>query len=175
MNKSGLFSAFFLLFWISTATHATIISFSASIDGGQANAGSGTGSPGTGSASMTLDDATSEFNWSIQWSRLTSDVTVAHFHGPASSSQNAGVQVRIDTSSNLSIGDAILNSTQESDLLAGLWYINIHTTDVPAGEIRGQVNVVPIPATVWFFSSGLLALIGYSKRKNKKGVRAVLL
>lgn len=80
--------------------------------------------------------------------------------------ETAGVQVGIDPLSNLAIGDALLNNTQESDLLAGLWYINIHTTEVLGDEIIGQVNVVPIPATVWFFSSGLLALIGYSKRKK---------
>ena len=166
MNKSVQFYAFFLLFLISMATHASIISLSASIDGRQADAGNGTGSLGTGSASMTLDDITKEFKWNVQWSGLTGDVTAAHFHGPALPNQNAGVQVGFDTVSNLSIGDTILNSTQESDLLTGLWYINIHSTDVPAGEIRGQVNVVPIPTTIWFFSSGLLALIGYSKHKK---------
>ena len=166
MNKSGLFYAIFLLFWISTTTHASIISLSASIDGAQANAGAGTGSPGTGSASMTLDDITKEFKWNVQWSGLTGNVTVAHFHGPALPNQNAGVQVPFDTASNPSIGIAILSSTQESDLLAGLWYINIHSTDEPAGEIRGQVHVVPIPATIWFFGSGLLIMFGYSKRKK---------
>jgi hypothetical protein len=166
MNKSGLFFAFLLLFWISTATHASLISLSVSIDGRQANAGSGTGSPGMGSASMTLDDITKEFKWDINWSGLAGEVTGAHFHGPASPRQNAGIQLGIDILSNSSTGIATLDRSQESDLLAGLWYINIHSTEVPAGEIRGQVNVVPIPATIWFFSSGLLALMGYSKRKK---------
>lgn len=166
MNKSGLFYAFFLLFWISSATHASIISLSATIDGAQAGAGNGTGSLGMGSANMTLDDITKEFKWDINWSGLTGVVTAAHFHGPALPNQDAGVQLGIDILSNPSTGNRVLERSQESDLLAGLWYINIHTTEEPGGEIRGQVNVVPIPATIWFFSSGLLALIGYSKRKK---------
>ncbi len=166
MNKSGLFYAFFLLFWISTATHASIISLSATIDGAQAGAGNGTGSLGMGSANMTLDDISKEFKWDINWSGLTGEVTSAHFHGAALPNEDAGVQLGLDILSGSSIGNAVLDSSQESDLLDGLWYINIHSTDVPAGEIRGQVNVIPIPATIWFFSSGLLALTGYSKRKK---------
>ncbi len=117
---------------------------------------------------MTLDDVTNEFNWDVQWSGLEGTVTVAHFHGPAAPGVNAGVQVRIDETSNPSIGNATLTDEQETDLLAGLWYINIHSdrdTITLGGEIRGQVNVVPIPGAVWLLGSGLLGLIGVSRRK----------
>lgn len=30
--------------------------------------------------------------------------------------------------------------TQAEQLIAGDWYINIHTADHPAGELRGQVS-----------------------------------
>ena len=33
-----------------------------------------------------------------------------------------------------------LTSEQESDLLNGLWYVNIHSEAFPPGEIRGQVD-----------------------------------
>jgi hypothetical protein len=46
------------------------------------------------------------------------------------------------------VGNAVLSDAQESDLLAGLWYLNLHTTTHAGGEIRGQVTVVPatVPA-----------------------------
>jgi hypothetical protein len=65
------------------------------------------------------------------------------------------------------IGMATLaNETQESELLSNLWYINIHTTSFGGGEIRGQVQVVPIPAAVWLFGSGLLGLVALARRRK---------
>ncbi len=157
-----------LSYGITTSAHASLVSFTADMDGLQANAGAGTGSPGTGNALMTLDEYTNEFSWNIQWSGLTGEVTVAHFHGPATADVNAGVEVPITISlnENFAIGNQNLSGSQANDLLSGLWYINIHTTAHAAGEIRGQVNVVPIPAATWLFSSGLLGLISLIKRKT---------
>jgi hypothetical protein len=36
-------------------------------------------------------------------------------------------------------GTAVLTDAQASDLLAGRWYVNVHTEANKAGEIRGQV------------------------------------
>jgi hypothetical protein len=38
------------------------------------------------------------------------------------------------------MGSAILTDAQEQQLLAGQWYVNIHTAAHPDGEIRGQVQ-----------------------------------
>lgn len=149
---------------ISLPTQATIIRLAASIDGAQANAGAGTGSLGTGLASMLYDDISNSFSWDISWSGLTGNVTVAHFHGPALPNMNAGVEVAISTASNPTSGNAILNAAQAADLLAGLWYVNIHTDSSPGGEIRGQVIRVSEPGTL---SLGLLLIAGilYSRKR----------
>lgn len=147
-----LFSALVL----AAPASAALINWTSTIDGAQANAGAGTGALGTGVASGTLDDATNLFSWNISWSGLTGPVTVAHFHGPALPIQNAGVQVNFGSISGLSspsIGSTNISGAQAADLLADLWYINIHTAVNPGGEIRGQV-LVPEP------SAGLLALLG---------------
>lgn len=123
---------------LSTANAANIVNLISTIDGAQANAGAGTGSPGTGTATMTLDLDTSTFSWNIAWQDLSGPPTVAHFHGPAAAGVNAGVQVSIATTSP-AIDSAILDAGQIADLLAGLWYINIHTSLNTGGEIRGQV------------------------------------
>ena len=166
-----LLSAFvFMIVTISLPSQASIITLTANIDGAQADAGMGTGSLGTGIGNMLYDDVSTVFSWDVSWSNLSGDVTVAHFHGPASTTQNAGVQVPISTLLNPTSGSTMINATQAADLLAGLWYINIHSTFSPGGEIRGQVLVernvrVSTPAIL---SLVLLAMIGvfYSRRRN---------
>lgn len=137
-----------------SAANAATISLISSIDGAQAGTTSGT----TGSATMTYDDVSGLFSWEIMWGALEGDVTVAHFHGPAPAGVSAGVEVNFGAISGLSspsIGSAVISSAQAADLLAGLWYINIHSTFAPGGEIRGQVQVIPVPAALWLFLSGL--------------------
>jgi hypothetical protein len=127
---------------LATAALADVINLTATIDGEQA----GTGSPATGSATMTFDDQTSVLSWNITWSPLEGDITQAHFHGPAPPGQNAGIQVNWGQISGLvspSIGESAITATQAADLLAGLYYINIHSTVDPGGEIRGQVLIAP--------------------------------
>jgi hypothetical protein len=156
----------FMVVSISPPSQAGLITLTANIDGSQANAGTGTGSLGTGVANMLFDDVSNEFSWDISWSGLTGNITAAHFHGPALLTQNAGVQVAISTLSNPTSGSDTINTAQAADLLAGLWYINIHTDTSPGGEIRGQVQVasVPEPGTL---SLLLLSIIGvfYSRSK----------
>ncbi|MEH6710288.1 CHRD domain-containing protein [Paraglaciecola polaris] len=142
---------------------ADLISFSATLDGAQANAGAGSGSLATGSATMWLDDMTNNFSWNIGWSGLD-EVVAAHFHGPAAPDANAGVEVAIDFTMNPTMGNAILNDQQVGDLLAGLWYINIHTADFPGGEIRGQV--VPEPDVLSLLLVPLIGLI-YVRRRRR--------
>lgn len=151
---------------LAGGAHASTISvFNALMDGQQANAGNGTGSLGTGAATMTLDRDTLEFSWFVAWQGLGAPVTVAHFHGPALPGQNAGVEVGIDAGSNPSSGSTFLSAAQASDLLAGLWYINIHSELFPGGEIRGQVRPVPVPAALWLFGSAALTFVGLRRHQ----------
>ena len=151
------------------SSNAAIISFEATIDGDQTNSGLGNASPGTGFATMSLDDVSNVFSWNISWMNLSSPATGMHFH-LAPPDDKGPVQLNFGAISGLtspSIGSAVITEANKSDLLAELWYINIHTTDSFTEEIRGQVNIVPVPAAVWLFSSGLLGLIAASKRNKR--------
>ena len=140
---------FFVSFCITAAllialpAVAAVTNLVATIDGAQANAGAGTGSPATGSAVVTYDSDTGELTWNITWSGLIGDETLAHFHGPALPNQNAGVQVTIfnDGSPSPAMGSAMISGAQATELLDELWYINIHTSEFGGGEIRGQVMI----------------------------------
>ena len=104
-------------------------------------------SPGTGTLTGTYDDTTKQLSWNISWSGLVAPEIAMHFHAPAPPGMNAGVQLDVGAISGLvspSIGNAIIGAGLEADLLVGLSYINLHTTNFPGGEIRGQVSCIPI-------------------------------
>lgn len=150
---------------LAASVHAIIIDFESSLDGAQANAGAGTGSTATGSATATLDEVSRLFSWNISWSGLLGDITVAHFHGPAAPGSNAGVQVTIDPTTNPSVGSDTITDTQIADLLANLWYINIHSDRNPGGEIRGQVIKTPDSGTTaTLLCLGLIGLAALRRR-----------
>lgn len=99
-------------------------------------------SPGTGSATISYNQASKELTWTLTWSPLSGPATMAHFHGPAASGANAGVALPIAAAGMTSpvSGKATLTDAQAADLLAGRWYVNIHTAANPGGEIRGHVT-----------------------------------
>ncbi len=96
---------------------------------------------GSGAADIDYDTATKMLNWKLTYSGLTGPATAAHFHGPAEPGKNAGVAVPIpNAGSSPASGSATLTDAQAADLMAGKYYVNVHTKDNPAGEIRGQVT-----------------------------------
>ena len=116
---------------------------------------------------MRFDTETNQLSWNISSNGLSGQAIAAHFHGPAGFGQEAGVQVNIGTISGLQtplVGSAALTDAQESDLLNGLLYINIHTGLNPSGEIRGQVivqqtNTISVPTlSQWGLISMMIVL-----------------
>ena len=133
----------------------------------------------------SLDTDTGEFAWLVTFTGLTGPAGAAHFHGPfppgvaggiqidigdAGSAQNAPEEAvdvvlsGVGQASGTFMGTATLNADQMADLLAGLWYINVHTELNPSGEIRAQMLItssitpVPLPAAAWLMMSGLAGL-----------------
>ena len=98
-------------------------------------------STATGTADIDYDPATKKLSWKLTYSGLTGPATAAHFHGPAEAGKNAGVAVAIPNAGTSPVeGSATLTDAQAADLVAGKYYVNVHTQANPGGEIRGQVT-----------------------------------
>jgi len=94
---------------------------------------------GSGSAQASLDKNSNVLKYKVTYSGLTGPATAAHFHGPAAAGANAGVVIPFTNPASPIEGQVTLTSAQAADLLAGKWYVNIHTAANAAGEIRGQM------------------------------------
>lgn len=99
----------------------------------------------TGTLSGTYNRETKQLSYTIAWTGLSGDVTVAHFHGPALAGETAGPLQDIAIVTNGTAGNTSGTVTASNDLhnalLDGKVYYNLHTAVNPDGEIRGQVNL----------------------------------
>lgn len=160
MKRSTSFVFFIALLAIVPMAPAALIPFTAALDGAQA----GTPSLATGTAVITYDDVAHTLDWVITYDagaliNGAGSVTVAHFHRVT----DKGVDLGIPTGSNPFVATGVaLTAAQEANLLAGNWYVNIHTTAYPAGEIAGLV--IPEPFSVITLTLGALFL-GFRRRR----------
>lgn len=144
-------------------------------------------SPANGTALLTLNPAQTRLEMSLtltgidldgnQTADTSDDLVGLHIHR-ASAGANGAVVFGLfgpnsDTNSDLVI-DAIagtvfsawdlnegLNTTLAAELqflLANGLYLNVHTQEFPAGEIRGQILRVPLPAPIALLGLGMLGL-----------------
>ena len=103
----------------------------------------------SGSAKVTIDGSKLEVSGSFK--DLSSNATAAHIHGPVDANGVAGpfcnLKVPMGTSGPIA-GDADANpcadkeltEAQVADFEAGKFYVNIHSANHTAGEIRGDLT-----------------------------------
>lgn len=122
----------------SMAYAADLVTLSGTLSG--ANEVPPTTSSGVGTVNATLDKGTNQLKWAVVYSGLTGAAGAGHFHGPAALGQNAGVALGFKGSVESPItGEATITPEQAKDVLAGKWYVNLHTKASPGGEIRAQL------------------------------------
>ena len=99
--------------------------------------------PATGTLSGSYDPATKSLIYTVTWTGLSGEATVAHFHGPADPGVSAPPMQDINITMNGTSGSGMDTVTASTDvhaaLVAGKVYYNVHTAEYPDGEIRGQV------------------------------------
>jgi len=105
--------------------------------------------PGTGTAEISYDPTMKMINYKITWQLGSQAATTSgmHFHGSDTGSDmvNSGVVIGVTgfatgSSGTLSGTTVALTSVQEAQLLAGKWYVNIHSSTFGSGELRGNIK-----------------------------------
>ncbi|MCA1639392.1 MAG: CHRD domain-containing protein [Acidobacteria bacterium] len=121
--------------------------FTVSLNGVQENPP--VNSPGRGSCVLTLDTAETQISLSCTYSGLGSTASAAHIHTDGPAGVNGPVLFSLTgasgTSGTLSLAPTAVTPAQVADLRAKRWYVNIHTTNFPGGEIRGQIKIATTP------------------------------
>lgn len=96
--------------------------------------------PATGYVAAVLNKDTLLLRWKLSFKSLRGPATGGDFRGPAGigAKAHSTLAFKGPVKSPLE-GQAILTPAQAADLMAGKWYVSIHTAAHPGGEIRGQM------------------------------------
>jgi len=111
------------------------ITFTATLDGASevpANA-----STATGTATLVFNNSTKIFTVTVN--HTIAAATDAHIHVGAVGVSGPPVFPFPTLASPITYTSVALTTDQEADLMANLYYVNIHTAAFPNGEIRGQL------------------------------------
>jgi hypothetical protein len=193
LRISAAVSAFLLL--MATAAQAVPILFSTSLSG--ANEAPPNASTGSGWANVLFDIDAHTMEVTVSFANLIGLTTNSHIHcctaipgtGTASVATvtptftgfpgdvTSGFYDHVfDTSLASSYNPAFVTATGSvslaetalyDGLLAGTAYLNIHTTVVPGGEVRGFLKVnVPEPLTLSLFGAGLAGVAALRRRRK---------
>lgn len=103
-------------------------------------------STGRGYGTVTLNAAQDAILVFLEYSGLAGSNTLVHIHGPAPRGIAAAPIIDLPasgaSSGTFSVGPLAITPTQRTQLKAGLWYFNVHSTapGSAGGEIRGQLD-----------------------------------
>lgn len=120
-------------------------------------------SSGTGSTTVLLDKLTRNIYVTGSYSALTSGITNTHIHrGAAGTNGLVSIQLQYvaGTTSGTVTGSALgITQTLADSIINGSSYLNIHSSNFTAGEIRAQLGDLVLPVLLKYFN-------GY-KEQNK--------
>jgi CHRD domain-containing protein len=118
-------------------------------------------SSGSGTWTGTLNPSTNILTWTMSFTGLTSNSNASHIHAQAPTTTTANVVLNFATyagstiqlggqsgtasgsvnlaSATVGTGLSISGDSLRKAIDAGQAYVNVHSTQYPAGEIRGQI------------------------------------
>lgn len=178
-------------FSVASAAQAATV-YKATLAGSNENPPNATA--GTGVAFVTIDEALGTMKLDVTFQDMTNPVTISHIHCCVAAPGTAGVATTVPTFAGFPTGVTSGSYLQTFDmnsagsynpafvtahgdvagafafLVAGLnsgsAYLNLHTTQFPAGEIRGNFAAIPEPGT-WALMITGFGLAGMAIRRRR--------
>ena len=140
------------LLWTITTIVAVLALASIAADGGRqftttltgAAEVPGPGDPdGSGTATITLNHGQGTVCWEIQVTDIILPATAAHIHeGPVGVAGPVDVTLSAPDANGFASGCTSVDREEIKEIIQHPeeYYVNVHTTDFPAGAVRGQLS-----------------------------------
>ncbi|HLN74952.1 MAG TPA: CHRD domain-containing protein [Prolixibacteraceae bacterium] len=146
-GRSVLITVFVFLFGFSACNKndQTVTDMTVKYSGSFVKSGDAVVTSATGNATASFNTNTMVLTYSFNWSGLSSNAAAMHFHdaGPVIIPITGFTQTTSGTFS----GTATLTADQATDLAAGKIYIQIHSVNIPGGEIKATLAKVNSTST----------------------------
>jgi hypothetical protein len=140
-------------------------------------------SQASGFATFTYDTANDVFHYNLSWTDLTTPATAAHLHlapvgvpgpiilpiAPIPSTTSGSIVGGLLTAADIvNQGTTGLTTIAQiaAQIQAGNVYVNVHDSEFPAGEIRGQLAAVPEPGGLLLLTTGAAGLAAVTWRRR---------
>ncbi|TGE17181.1 CHRD domain-containing protein [Hymenobacter elongatus] len=122
----------------AAAPASQVVNLTATLDGKQQVPANN--SPGTGTLVGTYDKTTRVITYTIEFQNMTAAPSLGHFHQGAPGVSSSVIVPFSGLTSPIK-GSATLSQTDGDKLLAQGVYANLHSSNFPQGELRGDIKV----------------------------------